>query len=78
MGYDPITGVWIGSCTHAEWIDQESCCLTLNIVPILFTLAFLCIILGCSSYLWGTFYLASGCALFVWIVWVAIMSFHQA
>ena len=72
MGYDEVTGLWVGYCTHAAWIDRDTCCVTLNIVPIIFSLFYLCLILGCASLLWGTSYMVLGPTLFGYIVHVAI------
>jgi hypothetical protein len=73
MGYDPTTGLWLGYCPHAAWIDRDSCCLSLNIVPIVYGFVFLCFVVGCSSYGWVTFYLISGPTAFGYILFVAII-----
>jgi len=43
MGYLGSTGVWLGYCPHAAWIDRESCCISLNIIPIVYGVCFMCL-----------------------------------
>ena len=43
MGYLGSTGVWIGYCPHAAWIDRDQCCISLNIIPIVYGLCFMCL-----------------------------------
>ena len=71
MGYDPATGLWIGYCPHASWIDVHSCCITLNIVPTCYSVFFLCLVIGCPSCCWGAFYMVTASAMWGWLLWVA-------
>jgi len=74
MGIDPATGVWLGRCLHAEWlgIDVETCCLSLNIAPSMYSMFFMCIIIGCASWAWLAFFLLTGPTMFVFIIYVAV------
>ena len=69
MGY--LAGIWVGYCSTAAFIDRDSCCLSLNIAPSLYGVAFLCIILGCASYGWVIWYLLTGSALWGFLLYVA-------
>ena len=66
MGWDRNTGLWLGDCPTAAFIDKTSCCLTLNIAPSLFSVVFFVFMLGCTSKGWSYFFV---------FLWPAVIGF---
>ena len=68
MGYISGTRIWVGFCPTAAWIDRETCCISLNIAPTVYSFVCMCIILGCVSYGWVLTYLATAPIIFGYIL----------